>query len=257
MQPSDTDVTHAMRRNWCKMQCITTPASPNCLFLGMLLVSILIQALFNCLMVILNLFIFNLPWAWRNGNSALGDHLTEQPFSEWLSPHGFFSLKKESVKISGSSCANSWQMAAKALWQEWWIQCASPSLILPPSSSILCSGSSLPCMDHSQLEASWRYNSGKTWASKSCRWMLGQELIELVKTCKKGLKEHARSPGEFSSHGITVSAHGNAPGEGRSALFMSQQSPDIQSSFRSGESAETPHSHGQVRPSGGRVNQQI
>lgn len=108
-----------------------------------------------------------------------------------------------------------------------------------------------------QLEASWRYNSGKTWASKSCRWMLGQELIELVKTCKKGLKEHARSPGEFSSHGITVSAHGNAPGEGRSALFMSQQSPDIQSSFRSGESRETPHSHGQVRPSGGRVKQQI
>lgn len=72
-----------------------------------------------------------------------------------------------------------------------------------------------------------------------CRWVLDQDLAELVKTCKKGLKELAISPAEFSSHGITASDHGNAPGEGRSALLMSQQSPDFQSNFRSGESGDS------------------
>lgn len=170
----------------------------------------------------------------------------------------FFSLKKESVKISGSRCAKSWQMAAKALWQDWWIQCTSHSWIFPPSSSILCSGSS--CLIIPWLEASWRYNSGESWASELLelyRWMLGQELVKLIKIVKKGLTEYAISPAEFSCHGITISDHGNASGEGRAALFMSQQSPDFQSNFRRGESRETPHSHGQVRPYGGRVKQQI
>lgn len=69
------------------MQCITKLASPNCLFLGILPVSIFIWALFNCLIVILNLLIFNLPQACRNVNSALEDHLTEDSFPARLTSH--------------------------------------------------------------------------------------------------------------------------------------------------------------------------
>lgn len=69
------------------MQCITKLTSPNCLFLGILPVSIFIWVLFNCLIVTLNLFIFKLPWARRNVNLALEDHLTKDSFSERLTSH--------------------------------------------------------------------------------------------------------------------------------------------------------------------------
>lgn len=42
-------------------------------------------------------------------------------------------------------------------------------------------------------------------------------------------------------------------GKGTSVLFVSQQSPDFQSDFRTGESRGALHSHGQVRASGGKV----
>lgn len=88
-QASETDGTCLMRKKLCKTQCFTKLTSPNRLFLGILPLSIFIWALFNCLIVILNLFSFNLPSASRNVNLALEDHLTKESFSERLTSRSF------------------------------------------------------------------------------------------------------------------------------------------------------------------------
>lgn len=150
------------------MRCITTSASPNCLFLGILPVSVLIRALFNCLMVILNLFTFNLPWAWRNGNPALGDRLTKESFSERLTSHVFFPAEGILWRFQAPAVLNLGRRQLKPCGKTGGSSAASPSLIFPSSSSILCSGSSLACVDHSSAGGFLEMQQWKTWASKSC-----------------------------------------------------------------------------------------
>lgn len=74
------------------------------------------------------------------------------------------------MKISGSSCAESWQMAAKALWQDWWIQCRITQLDFPfqqqhPLLRILS------CLCGSLL--SWRLLGDATVENLSIKELLG------------------------------------------------------------------------------------
>lgn len=105
----------------------------------------------------------------------------------------------------------------------------------------------LPCTDHSLAGG---FLEVQQWGNlhQSCLGSADGKLVKLVKIVKKGLKEYAISPAEFSCQCIWG---------GQVSLLMSQQSPDFQPNFRRGESRETPHSHGQVKTYGGRVKQQI
>lgn len=74
----------------------------------------------------------------------------------------------------------------------------------------------LPCTDHSLAGG---FLEVQQWGNlhQSCLGSADGKLVKLVKIFKKGLKEYAISPAEFSCHGITISDHGSASGEGRSA----------------------------------------
>lgn len=204
------------------MQHITKLASPNCVFLGVLPVSIFIRALFNCLIVILNLFIFNLPLACRNANLALEDRLTKDSFSERLTSHiaacKFFSPGCEIFRLQlcqfqpdpgrwhSKLCGKTGDCRVGPVRAG-----VHPrALRFPSTSSTLCSGSSLPpAWIISQLEACCRYSSGKTRAW-GCRDGLVAWVCLIGKNCEKGSSRNMIISGaEFRSHEISVSGHGN------------------------------------------------
>lgn len=247
------------------MQCIAKLASPNCLFLGILPVSIFIWALFNCLVVILNLFIFDLLQACRNVTLALEDLLTNDSFSERLtSLIAACKIFPRDVEIclqlhqfQPNPCRWEFKPGGKSGDCRAGPMCGGehhPGLCFPPISRTLRSGSSTPCTDHfsawgllqmQKLETPSIRELLRLWEGDCVVW-----ACLIGKNPEKGsLRNTTIARAAFSSHEMSVMGTPLtiSHGERKSTLFTSHQPPDFQSGFRACLRRE------EVWASGGRV----